>query len=69
LCALHHDSFDPSWSAIKAFAQTTLAGNRNYVTAILRLVPRTVLGVIYRFVARNRYRLFGRRLGKTLSAP
>jgi predicted DCC family thiol-disulfide oxidoreductase YuxK len=52
----------------KAFAPTTLAGNRNYVTAILRLVPRTVLGVIYLFVARNRW-LFGRRLGDPLSAP
>ncbi|MGE6739837.1 thiol-disulfide oxidoreductase DCC family protein [Allorhizobium pseudoryzae] len=35
----------------------------------LRIVPRPVRDLVYRFIARNRYRLFGRRQGCFVPAP
>ena len=32
----------------------------NVLAAIARIVPRTLRDVVYRFVARNRYRVFGK---------
>jgi predicted DCC family thiol-disulfide oxidoreductase YuxK len=39
------------------------------VLATLRIVPRTIRDPLYRLVARNRYRLFGRRTSCWLPTP
>ncbi len=36
---------------------------------VLKIVPRPMRDIVYRFIARNRYRLFGRRAGCFVPAP
>lgn len=44
--------------ALIALGQTV--GGIGWVSAMIRLIPRNLRNRLYRFVARNRYRMFGR---------
>jgi len=50
-----------AWTGLDAMIVLAMrCGGWGYVLAPLRLLPAALRGILYRFIARHRYRLFGR---------